>query len=133
MPDLIATGIIPAIFCLAVGYWAVTAFGRWLDRCDVEQQQNLAVGIADERRNTEDEPTEEIVDEDQFDDAPTLREASIPMPADMLPVRYSSRIQVIYGLGTVHSGCLMARRDAAVDHICRECGGAFGAKVGATP
>ena len=65
MNDLItagfSTGIIPAVFCLAVGYWAVTAFGRWLDRSDADRQQNLAAGIADERRHTEDEPTEEIV------------------------------------------------------------------------
>jgi len=60
MPDLIATGIIPAVFCVAIGLWAVTAFGRWLDRHDAEQQ-NLAVGIADERRHIEDEPAEEIV------------------------------------------------------------------------
>jgi len=61
MSDLIATGIIPAVFCLAVGYWAVTAFGRWLDRSDADRQKNLAVGIADERRHTEDEPAEEIL------------------------------------------------------------------------
>jgi hypothetical protein len=70
-------------------------------------------------------PYEDDDDAESYEPTPTLREQSIPMPADMKPVKYSGRIPTPYGLGVVHSGCLVARRDAAADHICAECGDTF--------